>query len=112
MIKLSFNKFLLIFFVFGSLISFSQQEIKRDPDTRKDWVNVFYKPQSTLFDLWSDEPIFVSSDGNYHIYYATNENKIPKELVASPQQVSTYSVYKFKNYENCEQIGHGDGHRH
>lgn len=94
--------FFILFLLFFNFLLFSQGEIKRDPDSRKDWANVFYKSQYTLFDLWSDEPIFVSSDGKFHIYYATNENKTPQELVATPQQVSTYSVYKFKNYENCK----------
>lgn len=94
-------KFIITLLIFlTKFIFFSQGDFKINPDSRKDFVNVFYNPQCTLFDLWSDEPIFVSSDGYYHIYYATNENKTPKELVATPQQVSTYSVYKFKNYLN------------
>jgi hypothetical protein len=77
------------------------QDLKRDPDSRKDFANVFYKTQYTLFDLWSDEPIFPEG-GNYNIYYATNENKTPKQFKGSAQDLSKMTVYKFKNYSNCK----------
>lgn len=35
----------------------AQPSIKRDPNGAKDYVNVYFNPQYTLFDLWSDEPI-------------------------------------------------------
>jgi hypothetical protein len=96
----------IFFLLFGiSLFSqmiFSQIVIKRDPDFRKDYANVFYKPQYTLFDLWSDEPIFPDGNKIYHIYYASNEDKTPKEFNGTGYQLSGYQVYKFKNYENCK----------
>jgi hypothetical protein len=96
----------LLLLSFGLLMTtqmiYSQNQIKRDPDSRKDYVNVFYKSQYTLFDLWSDEPIFPDNNGIYHIYYATNEDKTPKELNGKANQLMSYSVYKFKNYENCK----------
>ncbi len=98
------NKFLLINFCFCLVtqIVFCQKQIKRDPDSRKDYVNVFYKPQYTLFDLWSDEPIFPDANNIYHIYYATNEDKTPKQIDGTPDEISEYTVYKFKNYNNCK----------
>ena len=86
-------------FIFGKL---NAQNISRDPDTRKDFANVFYKQQYTLFDLWSDEPIFPDKSGMYNIYYTTNENRTPKSYNGTPSQLQGMSVYKFKNYNNCK----------
>ena len=79
----------------------TQRDIKRDPDSRKDFVNVFYNPSYTLFDLWSDEPIFPTENGIYLIYYATNENKKPTQYTGSAEQLSKMLVYKFKDFNNC-----------
>lgn len=91
----------LIFALFTNFL-FSQ-ELKRDPDKRKDFANVYYKSQYTLFDLWSDEPIFPDQNGNYTIYTATNEDKTPRIFTGSSQKLSnTCCFYKFKNLENCK----------
>lgn len=82
--------------------TFMAQNIKRDPEPRKDFANVFYKQQYTLFDLWSDEPIFPNSTGNYNIYYATNEDRTPKSFSGSALKLQGMTVYKFKNYTNCK----------
>lgn len=95
------RKSFTLFFLLVSVNLFAQK-VSRDPDSRKDFANVFYKPQYTLFDLWSDEPIFPSSDGNYYIYYATNENKTPKRFVGTSSELSNITVYKFKNFQNCD----------
>lgn len=97
------NKKFLLLFILNLISLFAvSQTIKRDPDSRKDYANVFYKTQYTLFDLWSDEPIFPDNNKIYHIYYATNEDKTPKEFNGTAYELSTYTVYKFKNYENCK----------
>ncbi len=100
------NKKFLLLLVFNliSLSVISQKIIKinRDPDNRKDYANVFFKTQYTLFDYWSDEPIFPDENEIYHIYYATNENKTPKEFIGTAYQLSTYIAYKFSNFENCK----------
>lgn len=83
---------------------------KRDPNPRKDFANVFYNPKYTLFDLFTDEPIFPDSRGVYHIYAATNENKIPKPLKGNAQEISEATVYKFKNYKNCKAWCDGKKH--
>ena len=80
----------------------NDQKVSRDPDSRKDFANVFYKTQYTLFDLWSDEPIFPSPDGKFDIYYATNENKTPKRFIGTSSELSNMRVYKFKNFQNCD----------
>ena len=80
----------------------SNNEIKRSPETRKDYANVFYKSVYTLFDLYTDEPIFIESDGYFHIYIASNENKAPNELVCSKMDLESKLYYKFKNYQNCK----------
>jgi hypothetical protein len=85
-------------FLHGNIIP---QSVNRDTRGSKDYVNVFYDPQYTLFDLWSDEPIFPDANGVYNIYYATNENKIPKQYSGRGSDLSSLTVYKFKNYKNC-----------
>ena len=84
------------------------RSLNRDSDTRKDFANVFYKPQYTLFDLWSDEPIFSDSKGDYHIYFATNENKSPIAYTGYANMLEALAVYKFKNYENCKKWCQGE----
>ena len=80
----------------------NNKKIKRDPDNRKDYANVYYKSEYTLFDLYTDEPIFARSDGSYHIYIASNENKTPVELICSKIDLENQLFYKFKNYQNCK----------
>lgn len=80
----------------------SDANVKRDPNPRKDYVNVFYNPEYTLFDFFTDEPIFPDQKGVYQIYTATNENKVPKLLKGTAQEISQVTVYKFKNYKNCK----------
>lgn len=95
------QKINLLFLSFLILLSTNGQTISRDPEPRKDYANVFYKTEYTLFDLWSDEPIFPSSNGIFEIYYATNEEKTPKKLTGTPSEIARSTVYKFKNYDNC-----------
>ena len=97
------NKKLLLL-VFGiSLLSqmiFSQVLINRDPDSRKDYANLFYKTQYTLFDLLTDEPIFPDKNNIYHIYYATNKKK-PKDFNGTADQLSRLQGYKFTGLRSC-----------
>jgi hypothetical protein len=79
-------------------------QILRNPDTRKDFANVFWKKKYTLFDLSTDEPIFPIIKGGqtiYKIYYSTNEDPNPYYGEFTPEQLQNKSVYKFKNKENC-----------
>ena len=79
-----------------------EQTIIRNPDSRKWYANKYYNHQYALFDLWSDEPIFPDANGIYRIYYATNEDKKPLTFSGTGIQLSTmWTVYKFKNLENC-----------
>jgi hypothetical protein len=100
------KKILFCMFLLGTLlISFNtlaQSEIKRSPDNRKDFVNVFYNSAYTLFDFWSDEPIFPNSDGIYTIFTATNEDKTPRILTGNSSVLMSSISYKFKNYNNCK----------
>jgi hypothetical protein len=96
------KKIILFTILFMSVGVSIAQSINRDPDTRKDFANVFYKSQYTLFDMWSDEPIFPDSKGVYNIYYATNENRTPNSFIGNSSQLQGMTVYKFKNYSNCK----------
>ena len=94
------KKLLIFLLVIITKSSFSQI-VNRDPDSRQDFANVYYNPNYILFDLWSDEPIFPDENGLYHIFYATNENKVPYSFNLTGKELSNYYVYNFKNYENC-----------
>lgn len=85
----------------NTTVTIGQNNPKRDPDPRKDFANVFYNPQYTLFDLWSDEPIFPDKTGLYTIYYATNEDKTPRQYIGKPEEIKVLVAYKFKNFQNC-----------
>jgi transglutaminase-like putative cysteine protease len=85
------------------VLSSNSQErfIQREPGTRRDYANVFYNPQFTLFDFWSDEPIFPNNDGLYTIYTATEERKVPILLIGNAYTISKEIAYKFKNRSTC-----------
>jgi ribosomal protein L37E len=86
---------------FKPFIAESQDQTNRDPDNRRDYANVFYKPKYALFDYWTDEPIYPNQSGEYSIYYASNENKIPKLFKGTANELAALKKYKFKNFENC-----------
>jgi hypothetical protein len=87
------------------LVSFSLtgQLVSRSPETRKDHANVFYDPKYTLFDLFSDEPIFPNNNGEYDVILSSNENKKPQRYFGNGFELSKLMMYKFKNTENHQE---------
>jgi hypothetical protein len=80
------------------------RKIRRDPDKRKDYVNVFWKKQYTLFDLMTDEaiiPIQINGRTVYKIYYSSNEDRNPYYGEFTPDQLTGHLYYKFKTLESC-----------
>ncbi|GGC93953.1 hypothetical protein GCM10011508_21440 [Flavobacterium lutivivi] len=80
----------------------NEVSIERDPRS-KDVSNVFYDPNYTLFDLLTDEPILPNSEGQYNIWYSSNEDPSPYNIVLSKNELSSHRYYKFKTKANCEQ---------
>jgi len=81
--------------------------VKRDPDVRKNFANVYWKQKYTLFDLVSDEPIIpIVKDGLtiYQIYYSSEENPVPNYGEFSPEQLEKFLYYKFKNKISCDKF--------
>lgn len=79
-------------------------ELNRDPDPRKDYANVFWKRQYTLFDKATDEPIFPKNKNGtlvYEIYYSSNENPNPFYGEFTIDELERHLFYKFKTRENC-----------
>jgi hypothetical protein len=70
----------------------------RDPQ-RKDVANVFWNGNYPLYSLVDDLEIKPDASGFYRMWYATNEDKTPRELIMTKGQVKT--VYKFRTYEEC-----------
>lgn len=96
------NLLTILIWLITVMPSVSQERyIQREPGTRNDFANVFYNPQYTLFDYWSDEPIFPDYEGQYTIYTATNEQKIPVLVMGNAYTISKVIAYKFKSRTNC-----------
>lgn len=79
-------------------------KILRNPDSRKDYANVFWKRKYTLFDFITDEPIFpVVENGKkiYNIYYSSNEDPNPYQGSFTEDQLENHLFYKFKNKSSC-----------
>ena len=82
----------------------SYSEIKRDYNQKKDYANVFWNKEYTLFDLSTDEPILpVKKNGQfiYEIYYSSNEDPNPYYGKFTNEQLERLLYYKFKNKKNC-----------
>ena len=78
--------------------------ILRDPDSRKDYANVYWKRRYTLFDFITNEPIFpVIKNGQkiYEIYYSSNEDPNPYQGSFTENQLENHLFYKFKNKSSC-----------
>jgi hypothetical protein len=80
----------------------TEVSIERDPRS-KDVANVFYDKNYTLFDLLTDEPILPNSEGQYDIWYSSNEDPSAYNIVLSKNELSSHRYYKFKTKANCEQ---------
>lgn len=86
---------------YGNLVQLNSRTYKRDP-RRFDIANVFWNPQYTLFDLQTDEIIYPDGNGNYNIWYATNENPVVNFISISANQLIAFRSYKFKTQANCK----------
>ena len=100
--------FLFIGFYILTLLACSSSkkvlETKRDPDSRKDFANVYWKSEYTLFDKATDEPIFpINKNGVlvYQIYYSSHENPKPFYGEFTIDELEKHLFYKFKTKENC-----------
>jgi len=100
--------FLFIGFYILALLACSSSkkvlETKRDPDSRKDFANVYWKSEYTLFDKATDEPIFpINKNGVlvYQIYYSSHENPKPFYGEFTIDDLEKHLFYKFKTKENC-----------
>ncbi len=75
---------------------------ERDPRA-KDIANVFFNSSYTLFDFLTDEPIIPNSEGQYDIWYSSNQDPSPYNIVLNKNELSNHLYYKFKTKENCQQ---------
>jgi hypothetical protein len=101
-------KYLLITGIFMLTFGFANsQKTKRDPDPRKDFANVFWKKQYTLFDLTTDKPIFpkvIDGQKRYSIYYSSNEDPKPYKGAFTELELEKHLFYKFKNKRSCNKF--------
>lgn len=88
----------------GSKNSKNYDNILRDPESRKDYANVFWKKEYTLFDLITDDPIFpIIKNGEkiYYVYYSSNEDPNLYQGSFTEDQLENHFFYKFKNKDSC-----------
>jgi hypothetical protein len=100
------NLFFLVF-IFLTIGITKAQKNQRDPDPRKDYANVFWKKQYTLFDLITDKPIFPKENKGekiYTIYYSSNEDPKPYKGTFTETELERHLYYKFKNKRNCKKF--------
>ena len=84
------------------------QEVKRSPELKKDYANVFFNTNYTLFDFFSDEPIFPDKSGKYDIIISSNENKSPQKFTGTGLELSKLMMFKFKSLETHRKWAQGD----
>lgn len=77
----------------------------RDPRS-KDVANVFWNGNYPLYSLVDDIEIMSDVNGNFNIWYATNEDKTPRQTTMKSGQVIT--VYKFSSYDECHKWCNGN----
>jgi len=77
------------------------ETLKRDSRSR-DVANVFWDSKYTLYCLLTDEPIYPNSDGEYDIWYASNEEPYPHHKILFKKELPALLFYKFKDYETCK----------
>ena len=101
------NKLVLIAVLFLSIgFSFAQKD-NRDPDPRKDFANVFWKRQYSLYDLVSDKPIqpkIKNGEKTYTIYYSSNEDPKPYKGTFTEAPLERHLDYKFNNKKTCKKF--------
>ena len=86
---------------YGNSVKVKTSNYSRDLSQRGDFANVFWSNKFSLFDLLTDELILPDSNGNYNIWYSTNENITVNSMTISPSN-PLVTVYKFKTKENCQ----------
>jgi hypothetical protein len=111
---------ILLFIV--CFLNFSNaQKITRNNELNKQRANYIWDYETTdiftkkttnytLFDLWTDEPIFPDEKGNYQVYLVedkeTQENKgldvIIRKFSGTANELSSIKNYKFSSYKNCK----------
>lgn len=67
-----------------------------------DYANVFWKSNYTLYDLLTDEIIQPDLNGNYFIWYTSNENPKVFSTTKTASSLPFFLFYKFKSQENCQ----------
>jgi hypothetical protein len=77
------------------------ETLERDPRA-KDVANVFWDSKYTLYCLLTDEPINPDVNGEYDIWYSSNEDPYPNHKILTKQELPSLLFYKFKDYESCK----------
>jgi hypothetical protein len=101
------KRLFVVLIIFLSAETVKSQEIVRDPDPRKDYANVFWKQEYTLFDLITDKPIkytIINGEKVFEIYYSSNENPVPLKGYFTADELENHLYYKFKNKRTCKKF--------
>ncbi len=66
------------------------------------FANVFWTTNFSLFDLLTDELILPDNNGNYNIWYTSNEDIKPYSRTIASKDLPNFFMYKFKTKESCQ----------
>ena len=75
---------------------------KRQNVVSLDFANVYWTSSFDLFDLLTDEIIAPDANGNYNIWYSSNENINVFSTTRTAAQLPRFKFYKFKTQANCQ----------
>jgi hypothetical protein len=87
---------------YGKTLSVTSANFKRQNAVSLDYANVFWTNSYNLFDMLTDEIITPDANGNYNIWYSSNENINVFSTTKTAAQLPGFLFYKFKTQANCQ----------
>mgnify|MGYP000356438546 FL=1 len=87
---------------YGKTLSVTAANFKRQNAVSLDAANVFWTSSFNLFDLLTDEIITPDANGNYNIWYSSNENINVFSTTKTAAELPGFLFYKFKTQANCQ----------
>ena len=87
---------------YGKTLPVTSANFKRQNAVSLDFANVYWTSSFNLFDLLTDEIITPDANGNYNIWYSSNENINVFSTTKTAAQLPGFLFYKFKTQANCQ----------
>jgi len=87
--------------VYGEVVHIDPRNYRRKI-SNYDGANVWWTPEYDLFDLSTDEIITPDVNGNYNIYFSSNENPYVNSGSYTQSDLTSLLMYKFRTMESCQ----------